>query len=310
MIKRITYTLLLLLLVVTCLVMFAPGVVYSGTQKISYIAAGFDKEIASIDGYQYAYLDNKNMDKPVLLLVHGVTADKDNWPFMSFFLKDDYRIIAIDLLGHGESSSPLDGDYRISAQAARVKAFMNQLGIEKFHMAGNSMGGHITAMYASRYPDDLLSAHLLNNAGVVFPNPSDLMLALEQGENPLVLESAADGERLVEYIFASPPPTPAPLVEYYAGESAKRYEINREVFKQIREEPFFEDLAGELPNITAPVQIIWGRQDRILDVSSIEVMEPLLEGEEIIVIENCGHTPMLEYPKQTANYIHSFISTL
>ena len=78
-------------------------------------------------------------------MVHGFTADKDNWARMALFLKDDYRLIAIDLLGHGQSPRDINADYKISSQVQRVKDFANALGLDKFHMAGNSMGGYITA---------------------------------------------------------------------------------------------------------------------------------------------------------------------
>lgn len=99
-------------------------------------------------------------------MIHGFTANKDNWLQMSLFLKKKYRIIALDLLGHGESDSPLDADYSIEAQVKRGHLFVTNTQLTSFHILGSSMGGQIAATYAALFPTEILSVTLFDNAGI------------------------------------------------------------------------------------------------------------------------------------------------
>jgi pimeloyl-ACP methyl ester carboxylesterase len=84
---------------------------------------------------------------------------------------------------------------------------------------------------------------------------------------------------------------------------------NREFYEKERKEifPDFYSLEKELPKIKAPSLILWGDQDKILDISSIPVFEKGLKNHKTIVIKDCGHVPMLEKPQETATQYKDFI---
>ena len=101
----------------------------------------------------------------------------------------DYRVIALDLPGFGASSKPA-GSYDIGTQTERLADIIDALGLDQLHLMGNSMGGHISALYAARHPTRIRSLTLLDNAGITSPQPSELRLRLSRGEtNPLVVKS-------------------------------------------------------------------------------------------------------------------------
>lgn len=75
----------------------------------------------------------------------------------------------------------------------------------------------------------------------------------------------------------------------------------REIFEHLRER--YLPLEPELPRIQAPTLLLWGDQDRILDVSSIETMKPLLKNASVVIIKDCGHAPILERPESAADYL-------
>ncbi|EDY85771.1 lipase 3, putative [gamma proteobacterium HTCC5015] len=287
----------------------APGALYDMNIKGTRMAAGLKEHRIELGDYEYHYLDNEKTQKPLIVMVHGFTADKDNWGRMALFMRD-YHIIALDLLGHGDSSRPADGDYTIEAQVARVKAFADALDLPKFHLIGNSMGGWISGVYAAKHSDDLLSVTLLDNAGVEQPNPSDMMQRLQAGESiPLVMDGPDDADLFFEFAFEEPPFMTPGVKKAYAERSAQHAELYRYIHDQFTSEnnPM---LTPMLSQIDVPVQIIWGDKDRILDVSSIDVMTPELEGETVVIMENCGHVPMLERPKETADHLDAFIQSL
>lgn len=294
----------------TSMNLFAPGILFNATQDATRAVAGLSVKQITAGEYKYTYADNGKTDKPVLLMVHGFTADKDNWARMALFLKDDYRLIAIDLLGHGQSPRDINADYKISSQVQRVKDFADALGLDKFHMAGNSMGGYITAMYAAKHPEQVLSAILFDNAGVAQPTPSDMLVALENNEpHPLIIRSTEDVDKFFNFVFADAPFMTGSIKQYYAEQSIPLAPLYEKIFADFHEIPE-EQLEPLLPTIKAPVQIIWGREDRVLDVSSIETMKPLLRNVQVIIMEGAGHLPMLESPSQSAQLVHQFIQSI
>lgn len=287
----------------------APGWIFDGAMQATRLAAGMDSASVEIDGYEIAYLDNGQTDKPTILMVHGFGAEKDNWTRMALFLQEDYRLVALDQLGHGESAKPMDASYRISDQAARLYQFTEALGLDQVHLIGNSMGGHISGFFAARYPEKVASITFLNNGGIISPEPSDLWKEIQQGRNPLIISKPEDAETFFKFIFVEPPFITEPVLEYFAERGMARKPMNDLIFSHIKDENF-ENLADELPNIQAPVQIIWGDSDRILHVSSIEKMVPLLDQPKVVIMPETGHGPMMERPEQTAHHLRSFIENL
>lgn len=290
---------------------FAPGLLFDAAMQAARTAAGMQAHSIQVGEYNYAYLDSGVAEgKPTIVFVHGFGAEKDNWPRMASFLSGDYRLVAIDLLGHGDSDKPRDVSYKISAQMERLHRVIEALGLPKFHMIGSSMGGHIAGMYAARKPDNVLSVTLLNNGGILSPVIADAWKATAAGEpNPLIMRSVDDVDRFFDYVVVEKPFMTDSVKQHFAKISMAKRELNDHIFEFLRDENF-ENLALELPKIKAPVQIIWGEQDRILHVSSIEVMKPLLENETIVIMPNTGHGPMMERPQKTAQALDSFIKSL
>jgi len=191
----------------------------------------------------------------------------------------------------------------------RVRGFVKALQIDKLHLVGNSMGGHIAALYAARHPDQVLSVALLDNAGVTAPQKSEMIQRLERGEpNPLVVRRAEDFDALMSFVFVAPPPLPESLKRYFAERSVANQEHYDRIFRQLR--GHYVPLEPELPKIQVPTLVLWGEQDRALHVSSIEVMQPLLKKPTVVVMKDCGHAPMIERPEETAQHYQAFLDSL
>ena len=241
-------------------------------QKTTAIAFGIERNASGLDhktiviGEElWHYLEGGPKDADVLLMIHGFGGDKDNWTRFARSLTNTYRVIAPDLPGFGESRWHPNWDYSLIPQRDRVANLVQALGLEQIHLIGNSMGGHLSALYAYEYPDDVMSLTLIDNAGVVSPVKGVLARrALDQAEK------------------------------------------NQSIFNAIKSDSTV-NLEPLLPRIEIPVLIIWGEYDRILDVSSVEKMRPLLPQAEVIIMEDTGHMPMLERPSETAIHYLRFL---
>jgi pimeloyl-ACP methyl ester carboxylesterase len=240
-----------------------------------------------------------------VLLLHGFGADKDNWNLFSRYLTKKYHVIAPDLPGFGESSKIWSDQYHIAAQVARVHEFAKEIGLTRFHLVGNSMGGLIAGVYAATYPDEILTLCLLDPAGVVESEPSQFSLELEKGNNPLIVESVSDYDKLLDFTFARRPSLPEPLKSYFAEIAVQRKDFYKKVF--IEATPG-NQLEAVMARIRAKTLIFWGDNDRVLSVSSAQVLHTGIEKSKVVILKDCGHMPMLEKPAETARHYLEFIS--
>ncbi len=106
-----------------------------------------------LDGYRYCLLDTGGTDGPPLVLLHGLGGSLYDWRHVVDALAASRRVIALDLLGAGESSMPSTADYSVFAQARRVKGLLDALGIDRATLVGNSYGGGVALAFAQDWPE-------------------------------------------------------------------------------------------------------------------------------------------------------------
>jgi len=265
--------------------------------------AGLIKKEIKIDDHNIVYLEGGK--GPTILLLHGYTGNKDNWTLFAPYLTKDYHVVIPDIPGYGDSSMIEAASYDLSSQMSRLHKFAQALELKKFHIVGNSMGGFFAGTYAVRYPDEVISLGLFNAAGVKSLEKSIVMKMAEKGENPLVLKDASDLPRLMDLVFVKQPTLPYPIVKVMINTSL----ANRKFYEKERKELFADlfSLEKDLPKIKAQTLILWGEQDKIIDVSSVPVFEKGLKNHKTVIIKDCGHVPMIEKPQETAAHYIDFI---
>lgn len=306
--KKAVSALVVVIIAVLTLFYFSPSALLSSMQFIERQRAGLSIQQAQVDGIDIRYYEGGPVDADTIVMIHGFGANRDNWLQFARHFTSRYHVIALDLPGFGESGKP-DIDYSVAGQTARLHDFINVLGLETPNLIGNSMGGHIAALYAASYPSQVASIALLDNAGIASPQTSEMFQMIERGEpNPLVVRQPEDFEKLMRFVFVSPPPMPDALKRHFAEQSMANRAHYDQIFTQLRDR--YVPLEPELPKIQAPTLVLWGDQDRVLDVSSIEVMKPLLKKPTVVVMKDCGHAPMLERPDETAQHYQTFLDSL
>lgn len=246
------------------------------------------KEVTLPDGRHYAYLEG-GQGEP-LVLVHGFGANKDTFSRVAAFLTPHYRVIVPDLLGFGESDHPDDADYAPPAQAERVHALAQALGLKNFHLGGSSMGGHIALTYAARYPAEVKSLWLLDSGGI-------WSATLAEPENsPIFVKSGDDFAKAMAFYMSEPPYIPRPMLDVLAQERIRNQALEQRILKQIRA----DSVEARITGMATPTLIVWGEQDRALNVATADILHKLLPHSQVIIMPGIGHLPLLERPQQTA----------
>ncbi|NGN98847.1 alpha/beta fold hydrolase [Grimontia sp. S25] len=272
--------------------------------------SGLTLKTSNIEEGEIAYLEGGSGTP--LLLLHGFGADKDNWVRMAKHLTGKYRVIAPDLPGFGESFKQPDLNYDVPAQVARLKAFAESIGLSKFHIGGNSMGGYIAGNYAVEHPDQVFSLWLLNPLGVATSPDSEMFAMLRQQERPAVLVGDAEQYReLLAFAFHKPPFIPGVMIKELAKRAEASFPLNSQIFQQIHhisdgQVHFTVPLDTVLKDFDKPTLITWGDKDRVLHVAGADILGKLVPQSKVQVMKDMGHLPMIEAPSQTAKQFLQF----
>lgn len=241
-----------------------------------------------------------------VVLVHGIGMDKDTWLYLLQALEHEYHVVSVDLPGFGDSTRDPAQSYDIPTQAQRLHAVLQAIGVHHAHFIGNSMGGAISATYAIFYPNEVRSLTLVDSAGVKPPRLSPETIVITEQDNPLVVASEADLDRLMSISLVKPPSIPSSVKRFFVDRAMKNADFTRKVFHDIRKEP--SDLTERLPEIKARTLIVWGARDRIIDPSCAEVFSKGIAGSHLVVMPDTGHGPMLERPKELAKLFEHFVA--
>lgn len=271
--------------------------------------AGLELKTIEAGGKTISLMESeRGNDKPTIILVHGFTANKENWIRFAAYLTETYHVVAMDLPGHGDSVKDFNLQYDFSDQVIYVNEIVSCLNIEKFHMAGNSMGGAISALYAVAFPEQVQSLFLIDPAGI-HRYDCELTRRLAEGSNPLIVTCDDDFYELMDFALEEKPFIPWPVTSVMAEKSAANEAINRKIFADFHgiHASSFDD---EIKKITAPTMILWGAEDRIIHVDNASVFNQLIPNSQTIVLEGIGHAPMIEVPEKSAKLYIDFINSL
>lgn len=289
-----------------------PETLFNLAVKAGRYSAGLTKKEIQADDHKIVYLEGGKGQ--TILLLHGFAANKDNWIRFAKYLTSDYHVVIPDIPGFGESSQITSENYTAENQMRRIDRFTETLKLDRFHLAGNSMGGMLAALYGAKYPQKVLTLALLAPSGVGSPNPSEVVILLQKGTNPLLTGNAEDFDRLLKLCFVKPPFIPSQFKKVLAADAAAHRDFNKKIFGDMYGNLTKEELSARenflkpyLPQIQAPVLVIWGDTDKVLDVGGVAVLEKNLKNYQTVIMKDTGHTPMLEKPQETASYYVGYL---
>lgn len=266
-------------------------------------------------GIRMHYRDEGQADGPPLLLIHGYSASLHTWEPWVQRLGETYRVISIDLPGHGLTRAP--AGYQASIEGFRdvVRAFVTQQGLAHFALAGSSMGGNVAWEYALAHPEQVDALILVDASGwedareEVAEEPAVFKLLRNPVLGPALRD--LDNTRLMrqglEAAFADPALVDDAMLDRYVQLS--RAPGHRDILIQIslgfrgRNYATPERLAA----LRMPVLIMTGDTDRLVPPQHAQQFHDAIEGSQLVVFEATGHIPQEERPDESAMAVHEFL---
>lgn len=268
-------------------------------------AAGLSEKTVRVGTHDVHYLEGGS-GEPVVLL-HGIFAEKDHWVDFARPLTGRYRVVAPDLPGFGESGRLDSEDYGYATQVERLKDLLDALGIARAHLAGNSMGGTIAALFAIRYPDRVATVAFIGAPhGIRSPVPSEMDRLIDAGSAPLIARDAAEFERMLSLVFVQRPFLPYPILHDAQSTAVRNAQSNLRIWqRQLKDRYLLQERIGAL---RARTFLLWGQGDRIFDVSAVDAVRARLQQVNVNVLPEVGHLPMMEAPKEASRLYAAFLS--
>lgn len=240
-------------------------------------------------------------DPPVVLL-HGLFASKEQWHgLMCHLAAAGHQVLAPDLPGYGASRGFPRQDYALPRQVERLHEFITGLELPPLALAGNSMGGAVTGLYARQHPRQVSSLALLAPMGLGDWSPRFKQL-LSQG-NPLIPLSIDAFDRELALLMARPPQLPraykARVVAGYQSELSHY----RQVWAQVHRDRVDYCASGGPPTL-----VLWGSQEQLFARPPEPAVSRCLPGSRQVLLPGVGHLPQLEAPQATAAAYLDFLS--
>lgn len=283
------------------------GIAYRTTIAIESTLYGLHKAEVSGGDIRLMTLQGGPQDAPAVVMIHGYSADKDVWVRFARHFTDRYRVVIVDLAGHGETAFDPALKYDTTSQAARVLTLMDSLGIAQAHVIGNSMGGFIAARLAHDHPERLLSATLMDAAGVTPPQPSEMGELLAKGDNPFLFSDHAGFRRFYPMTMAQAPWVPGMTLDWMADQYITRRPQLTRIFNDFHN---VDLLDGQLADIRVPTLVMWGAKDELVSPTAAGIWCPGIPGCQRVTYPDLGHMPMVEDPARSASDVLQFIQRL
>lgn len=252
-----------------------------------------------IEGNKIRYLEAGH-SKNTLVLVHGLGASAERWAKTIPYFEKDYHLIIPDLIGFGHSDKPIV-DYTTDFFSNFLQQFLETAGIDTPHIIGSSLGGQVTAEYASSNS---------NIEKLILVSPSGVMKqstpALDAYIMAALYPNEANAKNAFEMMEGSGIDADPQIVENFI-ERMKLPNAKMAFMSTILGLKNAEIITNKLKTIHAPTLIIWGSKDPVIPIRHADGFVSSIKDCRFFRMDECGHTPYVQKPKEFAEIVLDFL---
>jgi 4,5:9,10-diseco-3-hydroxy-5,9,17-trioxoandrosta-1(10),2-diene-4-oate hydrolase len=214
---------------------------------------------------------------------------KNNYPEL---IEQGFRVIVPDHIGYGYSDKPVDVEYHLNFFVECIKQMLDSIGVDKFTLIGNSLGGAIALRYALDYPGNVEKLVLMAPGGV--ENQADYF--------------TMPGMQMMKEVFTSSEPiTPAKMKAFFATAFVvdpsclddqlvqERWESMQTQNAHVVQTMVVPNMEDELANLQCPVLVFWGMNENMMPETGIMKLAKKCNNVRVVLVSECGHWVMLEH---------------
>ncbi len=275
-----------------------------------------DMKYLELRGDRVAYQEAGSGE--ALLLIHGMAGSSATWNAVIPQLSKKYRVIAPDLLGHGESAKPR-GDYSLGAFAVLLRDLLDELGITRATVIGQSLGGGVAMQFAYQHRDYCERLVLISSGGLG-PDLSWTLRLLSAPGAELILPVIAPqpvlnaGDKVLSWLSSAGIHAPRADEMWNAYSSLADRQTRQAFLRTLRSVVDYRGQAVSALNklhLTSqmPTLLIWGDRDRIIPVDHGYAAHDAFSGSRLEVLGGVGHFPQVEAPTAVVEILEDFIGS-
>ena len=261
-----------------------------------------------VAGLRLPVRDDKRKDAPAIILLHGFGSSLLTWDAWADRLASDHRVIRFDLPGFGLTGPDPTGDYSDERAVTVLAALMDQLGIARATIVGNSLGGKIAWQFAARRPDRVERLVLVSPDGFASPG-------FEYGKRPDVPFVV----RLLPYVLPRSLLRASLLPAY--GDPARLTDQTVTRYRDMMLAPgvrgaivartqqvLLQDPEPLLRTIRAPTLLLWGEKDGMIPFRNAADYARAIPDATVAALPGLGHVPFEEAPDESLAPVRNFLS--
>ena len=243
-----------------------------------------------------------------LILLHGLFAQKEQWlDFACEMSRRGYAVFAPDLPGYGQSTGFSIESYALNQEVLFIHQFVQNLGLHKPHIVGNSMGGTIAALYSEQYPDDMKSLGFIGAPLGIVDWSQQIKSAILKGINPFIPITVSQFDLEMSLLFYKPPT----LSNEVKQSAVNGYVSNNLQYQQIWNIVNLDLMVlDQKKKSMKPTFIAWGMHDGVFNVSGKRFLDERFPNGLSLTISDAAHLIMLENPKEIADQYLTFLNSL
>ena len=239
----------------------------------------------------FKYVETGGSGVPLVLL-HGLFGALSNFEgIIEHFSKSRNVVVPLLPIFEGKLKMPT-----VTSLVDYVSEFVDQKGFNAVHVLGNSLGGHISLLYALANPEKTLSITLTGSSGLfesglgsTFPKRGDYNYVKTKSQ-AIFYDPEVATKELIDEVYDTINDRSKALRIVWTAKSALR-----------------QNLADKLQDIKAPTLLVWGKQDNVTPPEVAEKFNELIANTELVWVEKCGHAPMMEHPAEFNMILENFL---
>lgn len=272
-------------------------------------------QFIELQGMRVHLRDEGPRDDPLpIVLLHGTSASLHTWEGWARALRAERRVIRVDLPGFALTGPHPKDDYSTAAYVDFVRALADRLGLKRFVLAGNSLGGQIAWSTAAAMPDRVARLILVDASG--YPPellqarqdiPLGFKLASMPWLQPLVRNTLPRRvvEASVRNVYGDPAKVTPQLVDVYYDMTLRAG--NRRALSLRMKQGYTAD-TRQLAKLRMPTLILWGGKDRLVPPEAARWFARDIAGSRLVMFEDLGHVPHEEDPQRTVQEVRKFLA--
>jgi len=281
---------------------------YAPDKPRAELEAAYPGEYSVVDGVRLRLRDTGPRGAPAVILLHGFGASLDTWEPWAQALSAHYRVIRFDLPGFGLTGPDPSGDYTDAREMKILMGLMDQLGVARASLVGNSLGGRIVWNFAALHPDRVTRLVLVSPDGFA----SEGFAYDQTTETPLIMRALpyVTPRSLLRANLAAAYARPealseATLTRYYDLLLAPG--VRQAVLARM-EQVKLHDPVPMLARIKSPTLLLWGEKDAMIPISNAADYLRDLPHASLVRLPNLGHVPFEEDPAASFVPLQNFLA--